>query len=1222
MSNQLPQGISRSSFLSPAETTDGILHSITLKGGYQEMLTKEDRNNIKSFLNITGAVYDGFTQSSDPWSTGRRRVGMMIYVIEDSKFYNLIPVGFFGNGGDLGKEDWLALPEWERALRIDPSGAFTAESASPLNNFTAVIKTAADLGIPSDANSCWVESPVGVDGLDGADGSPGLSSYLHIAYANDANGTDFSQTESNDKSYIGQYTDFDPNGSSDHTKYTWTLVKGQRGDDGIDGLQGPRGEDGIPGPKGEDGLPTYFHIAYADNENGGGFSQDAAGKLYIGTYVDNIEDDAPAGDSRWKWLLVKGSDGQNGENGIPGTNGTDGQTSYLHFAYANDATGTSGFSITDSDNKLYIGQYTDFTLADSTNPAVYKWTRIKGEKGDPGERGLQGLQGADGADGVQGPPGADGQATYFHIAYADTNTGVGFSQEPVGKLYIGTYVDDIQADAPSGSFLWKWQLVKGADGQNGENGIPGTNGADGQTTYLHIAYANNATGTSGFSITDSTGRTHIGQYTDFTLEDSTNPAVYKWTLIKGEKGDPGERGLQGLQGADGADGVPGPPGADGQATYFHIAYADTASGGGFSQEPAGKDYIGTYVDDVATDAPAGDSKWKWALVKGQDGAQGTPGTNGANGQTSYLHVAYANNATGLGFDIVNSENKEWIGTYTDNLPNDSQNWSVYKWTKIKGETGEKGAQGIKGDAGAQGLQGLQGSDGQQGIPGPAGELGPQGPEGLKGETGTSSYFHIAYADNASGGGFSQEPAGKDYIGTYVDYIPTDAPAGDSRWKWALVKGQDGAQGTPGTNGANGKTTYLHIAYATSADGRSGFDVSNSTGKLYIGQYTDFIAADSTDYTKYKWSLIKGANGTDGAKGDAGTDGAKGAAGAKGATGQKGATGPAPDTSLYLTTSTNIDGGKITTGVIKNGQFIPSSGWNSYAGTGMGINLDLGAINAKNFYISPDGDAKFKGDMDIEGGVKVGGSLMADFFEVAPPAIGELPILKMRKTAYIGDLKFSDFEDQVNDNRDAILTPDDGTQTPIGGLLTTLSHRYVKRNDVSIESGDLVKLDQNNELVKADSAKDTGIVGILWEMVDYSIKPHKLDKYLKEERVFVEKDHHYRDSFGVKLAEADRGTKSLWTVAALGDSVEGSLLGMKICNQNGDVAIGDLLCSSDTPGYLMKQPVEYAVVDIVDGVPQYEERQVINSFTVGKCMSSVNFDGNGKAEGVYGYLYCG
>ncbi len=346
---------------------------------------------------------------------------------------------------------------------------------------------------------------------------------------------------------------------------------------------------------------------------------------------------------------------------------------------------------------------------------------------------------------------------------------------------------------------------------------------------------------------------------------------------------------------------------------------------------------------------------------------------------------------------------------------------------------------------------------------------------------------------------------------------------------------------------------------------------------------------------------------------------KGADGAKGDAGEKGATGPAPDTSLYLTTSTNIDGGKITTGIIKNGQFIASPEWNSYAGTGMGINLDLGAINAKNFYISPAGDAKFKGDIDIAGNAKIGGVLASGFFNVKQLEDGTSQ-LAMFDDVIIGDERFIDYKNDIVLEFDDVRTAreDELSEAPTA----TLSHRYVKRNDVSIESGDLVKLDGNNELVKADSAKDTGIVGILWAEVDYSLKPSNLDKYRSEDRVYVEKDHHYRDSFGVKLAEADRDAKSLWTVASLGDSVEGSLLGMKICNQNGDVAIGDLLCSSDTPGYLMKQPVEYAVVNIVDGVPQYEERQVINSFTVAKCMSSVNFDGNGKAEGVYGYLYCG
>mgnify|MGYP001565662499 CR=1 FL=1 len=1187
----LPQGISRSGFFSPVEGTDGILHSITLKGGYQEMLTKEDRNNIKSFLNIDGAVYDGFTQSKDVWSTGRRRVGMMIYVVEDGKLYNLIPIGFFGNEGDLGIAEWTVLPEWERALRMDPSGAFTSESASPLNGFTPTIKTAADLGLPSNADSCWVELQVGVNGLNGSDGSPGQNSYIHIAYANDTNGSGFSKTESNDKLYIGQYTDFDANGSTDHTKYTWSQIKGDKGDagdDGLDGLQGDKGDDGIQGPKGDDGLPTYFHIAYADDASGTNFSQDAEGKLYIGTYVDGTEADGAFDDIRWKWQLVKGLDGANGIPGNDGSAGADGQTSYLHLAYANDSNGLTGFSVTDSDNKLYIGQYTDFTLEDSDDPAVYLWTRIKGEQGDKGDAGLDGLQGVKGDAGIAGPKGADGVQTYFHIAYADDASGGNFSQQAEGKLYIGTYVDDEENDADYNSPLWKWQLVKGLDGANG---LEGSSGLDGSTSYLHIAYANNTSGLD-FSVEFSEGRDYIGQYTDYVLEDSNLWGNYKWSLIKGAAGQDGADGYIPVKGVDYFDGTSGTDGSDGDSAYN----AWLASGNSGTTT----DFLNSLVG-----------------ADGPSGSAGVQGPAGADGTATYTWIRYADNGTGsIGFSN-SPTGKKYIGfAFNKDTSVESDKYNEYTWSLIKGD---KGDQGEKGSNGEIGLQGLQGSSGTQGIPGPtggkgadgaAGPRGITGPDGQKGDAGVSSYFHIAYADTANGGGFSQSPTGKDYIGTYVDYDINDKPAGDSAWKWALVKGTKGDQGQQGVNGLTGATTYLHIAYANNTSG-SNFDVEFSEGRDYIGQYTDTTLEDSDDYRDYTWSLIKGA------KGNTGDDGPQGAKGSTGPQGAKGATGPAPDTSQYVTTSTNIDGGKITTGVLKSGDFnLAGADWLTYSPNGMAINLDNDAINAKNFYIDPSGNASFKGDLDVEGDAKIGGVLAKDFFDIKE--IDGIDTLTLFSDVQIGEEKFSDYKESQLRRDDELSESDGGNDN----IRTTLTHTYVKRNDVSIESGDLVKLDGNNELVKADSAKDTGIVGILWHAVDYSLKPNILDKYRSEPRVFVEKDHHYRDSFGVKLAEADRNTKSLWKVAALGDSVGKDLLGMKVCNQNGEVVIGDLLCSSDTPGYLMKQPVEYVVVNIVDGTPQYEERQVINSFTVGKCMASVNFDGNGKTGGVYGYLYCG
>lgn len=66
------------------------------------------------------------------------------------------------------------------------------------------------------------------------------------------------------------------------------------------------------------------------------------------------------------------------------------------------------------------------------------------------------------------------------------------------------------------------------------------------------------------------------------------------------------------------------------------------------------------------------------------------------------------------------------------------------------------------------------------------------------------------------------------------------------------KGDKGAQGIAGKAGADGKTPYLHIAYANSADGKKDFSTSNTDNKRYLGTYTDYAQADSTDPTKYKW----------------------------------------------------------------------------------------------------------------------------------------------------------------------------------------------------------------------------------------------------------------------------------------------------------------------------------------------------------------------------------
>lgn len=145
----------------------------------------------------------------------------------------------------------------------------------------------------------------------------------------------------------------------------------------------------------------------------------------------------------------------------------------------------------------------------------------------------------------------------------------------------------------------------------------------------------------------------------------------------------------------------------------------------------------------------------------------------------------------------------------------------------------------------------------------AGKDGANGIPGKDGKDGKTQYTHLAYANSADGKkDFSVSDGNREYIGMYVDFVEADS-TDPAKYTWSLIKGADGAQGVPGTPGADGKTPYFHIAYANSADGRTGFSVDNSVDKLYIGQYTDYTPNDSTDPTKYSWTKIKGEQGNAG-----------------------------------------------------------------------------------------------------------------------------------------------------------------------------------------------------------------------------------------------------------------------------------------------------------------------------------------------------------------------
>ena len=221
--------------------------------------------------------------------------------------------------------------------------------------------------------------------------------------------------------------------------------------------------------------------------------------------------------------------------------------------------------------------------------------------------------------------------------------------------------------------------------------------------------------------------------------------------------------------------------------------------------------------------------------------------------------------------------------------------------------GVDGQNGRDGQNGKDGLNGKDGEKGEQGIPGPKGE---DGKDGANGKDGKTTYFHIKYSpvQNPTSAQLTETPS--TYIGTYVDFVSSDS-TDPSKYTWSRFEGLKGDQGIPGTNGTNGKTSYLHIAYATNATGTSGFSVSDSAGKTYIGQYTDFVQNDSTNPSKYSWTLIKGDKGDTGQKGADGKNGKDGINGTNGKDGKDGLNGLNGIDALSIEISQSWSGDEVT-----------------------------------------------------------------------------------------------------------------------------------------------------------------------------------------------------------------------------------------------------------------------------------------------------------------------
>ncbi|MBR8697094.1 phage tail protein [Enterococcus gallinarum] len=143
-------------------------------------------------------------------------------------------------------------------------------------------------------------------------------------------------------------------------------------------------------------------------------------------------------------------------------------TTYVWIRYADDEEGNGISALPAGKTYIAIKQVLGVPTA-SDDPADYRglWVKFVGE-------------------GVPGPPGENGQPTYTWLKYADDYQGTNMTDDPTGKYYIGLATNKLTATESNDPKDYKWQLVKGEDGQD---------------AHIYQAYSWSPDGTDRFATT-------------------------------------------------------------------------------------------------------------------------------------------------------------------------------------------------------------------------------------------------------------------------------------------------------------------------------------------------------------------------------------------------------------------------------------------------------------------------------------------------------------------------------------------------------------------------------------------------------------------------------------------------------------------------------------------------------------------------------------------------
>lgn len=649
------------------------------------------------------------------------------------------------------------------------------------------------------------------------------------------------------------------------------------------------------GQQGEDGKILYTWIKYAKDASGTGITDDPNGAIYIGISYNNessIESNDP---THYAWTKIQGADGKKGEDAytifLENENisfATDKNRNPLsEQAYTSgitimkgakpvtdftigDIAKTQGIAVAKTDTAIAISVVNGNSLPNDSGEieipitvggTVFKkiltWTCAK--KGDQGEKGENGKDGT--------------SVTIINksITYQLSTSGT--------VIPKGTWQTSPQT-IPEGQYQWTKTSVTYSDGNKTESysiSYHGKNGNDGtsvKTTGTSVKYQ---VGDSGTTKPTGTWQSNV---------PTVAQGKYLWTqtIVNYSDGNSTEsysvsyRGIDGSNGVNGmntatiylyqrATSTPSKPSNTLTYTFSTTKITGTLNNGWSTTIPTGTDAVYVTVASVSSKndtATIATSVWSAPVVLAQNGKTGSDGKAGLNVATIYLYQRNTSKPSKpsasvtytFSTGVASGLNNGW----SQKIPNGTNPLYVTLATASSNTATDTILSSEWSDVV---VMAQNGEDGQDGI-------SPKVSLLKSGDTTTISIV--------------------DATGTHTQTV------------------KDGTNGTPGAAGKDGKTSYFHVKYSNDGGktftGNSGEDTGT-----YMGSYTDYTEADSTDVKKYNWVKVKGDKGDKGDTGQKGQDGTSVKITSKSVTYQTSTSGTIAPTGTWVTTVPTINNGQ-------------------------------------------------------------------------------------------------------------------------------------------------------------------------------------------------------------------------------------------------------------------------------------------------------------------------